>query len=352
MLDKKQILEIREHLEKAQNPVFFFDNDCDGLMSFVILRRFIGRGKGIPIKSFPELDAGYTKRIEEFNSDYIFILDKPMISKGFIEEMKKKNVPIVWIDHHFIEENKEFCGNNGLVSYFNPVFSKEMSSEPVSFISYEIAGSKDNMWLAMVGCIADNFIPPFEKEFALKYPELWKKNSKGAFEILYESEFGKIVSILDFSLKDRISNVVAMINFMIKANSPADILNENEKNFKIIQRYKHINSAYTKLIEKARKIARNSKKIIFFQYGGELSLSANVANELSYRFPGKIVMVAYIKGASANVSIRGNSDVRKITLDAIKTIEHATGGGHEHATGARISVDDLPKFKEFFERSF
>lgn len=32
MLTEKQISEIREHLEKAQNPLFFFDND-DGLCS-------------------------------------------------------------------------------------------------------------------------------------------------------------------------------------------------------------------------------------------------------------------------------------------------------------------------------
>ena len=32
MLTEKQLKEIREHLEKAQNPVFFFDNDADGLI--------------------------------------------------------------------------------------------------------------------------------------------------------------------------------------------------------------------------------------------------------------------------------------------------------------------------------
>ena len=44
MLTKKQINEIREHLEKAQNPLFFFDNDPDGLCSFLLLQRYIGRG--------------------------------------------------------------------------------------------------------------------------------------------------------------------------------------------------------------------------------------------------------------------------------------------------------------------
>ena len=60
MLTLKQITEIREHLEKAQNPLFLFDNDNDGLTSFLILQRFIGRGKGIAIKTFPDLNIFYS----------------------------------------------------------------------------------------------------------------------------------------------------------------------------------------------------------------------------------------------------------------------------------------------------
>jgi len=55
MLNEKQINEIRNHLEKAQNPLFFFDNDNDGLTSFLLLQRYIGRGKGVVIRSFPDL---------------------------------------------------------------------------------------------------------------------------------------------------------------------------------------------------------------------------------------------------------------------------------------------------------
>jgi oligoribonuclease NrnB/cAMP/cGMP phosphodiesterase (DHH superfamily) len=38
--------------------------------------------------------------------------------------------------------------------------------------------------------------------------------------------------------------------------------------------------------------------------------------------------------------------VRKLTLEAIEEIPGATGGGHENATGAKINVSYLPKFKE------
>ncbi|MEK9185033.1 MAG: hypothetical protein AAB866_02620 [Patescibacteria group bacterium] len=46
MLTEKQINEIKEHLEKAQNPVFFYDNDPDGLCSFLLLQRYIDDGVG------------------------------------------------------------------------------------------------------------------------------------------------------------------------------------------------------------------------------------------------------------------------------------------------------------------
>lgn len=57
MLTNEQINEIREHLENARNPVFFFDNDPDGLCSFLLLQRFIGRGRGVAIKTPGSLGA-------------------------------------------------------------------------------------------------------------------------------------------------------------------------------------------------------------------------------------------------------------------------------------------------------
>ena len=88
MYKTNQQEEIKHHLESSQNPLFFFDNDADGLCSFLLLSRYIGRGKGVVIKSFPDLNSNYARKIYELNPDYIFVLDKPVISKEFIEEVK------------------------------------------------------------------------------------------------------------------------------------------------------------------------------------------------------------------------------------------------------------------------
>jgi len=352
MLTKKQIGEVREHLDKAQNPIFFFDNDCDGLIAFILLRRYIEKGKGVAIKSFPELDLGYFRKIHELKADYVFVLDKPQISKGFIEEVKKVNLPIVWIDHHQLNDNEYPPERSDEFDYYNPLLNKPASNEPVSYLCYKITNKKEDMWLAMVGCISDNFFPDFAEEFIEKYPELWRKGKeiKDPSEAYYETNIGRISQILNFALKDRTTNVVSMLNFLFKVKSPQDILKENRSNYKIHLRYRQVNKFYSKMLEKAKKIARKSGRFAYFQYGGELSLSSDIANELAYLFPNKIIMVAYIKGAKANLSIRGKN-IRELTLEAIKGIESATGGGHENATGAKVGVEDLEQFKKNFMKA-
>lgn len=62
-----------------------------------------------------------------------------------------------------------------------------------------------------------------------------------------------------------------------------------------------------------------------------------------------MIVVAYIRGTKANISIRGKG-VKEITLKAIEGLEGATGGGHDDATGCKVELVDLPKFKERIEK--
>jgi single-stranded DNA-specific DHH superfamily exonuclease len=341
MLTEQQINEIKEHLGKAQNPLFFFDNDNDGLTSFLLLRRSLNRGKGVAIKSFPELNVSYYKKVNELNPDYIFILDKPVVSSEFIEKARENNIPVVWIDHHQTDSIPE----KG-VYYYNS-YLNDKTNEPVSYICYKLTNRKEDLWIAMIGCISDYYIPDFYDEFYKKYPDLGKKLPKSAFDLLYSSEIGHIARILDFSLKDTTTNVVKMMKFMIDAKNPIDVLQENYKTKQILKRYEQIDGKYQELMDRARKKVKG--KLIYFQYGGGLSLSSNLANQLQYEFPEKTIVVAYLNGDSANISLRG-VNARELTLESIKDIPGATGGGHERSTGAKMTVDDLPKFKDKIEK--
>lgn len=335
MLTAKQLAEIKELLERSQNPLFFFDNDPDGLASFLLLRRYINKGKGVAVKSFPDLSAAYIRKLYELKPDYVFILDKPMVAQGFLDCAKQFGMPVVWIDHHPIQEVKN-------VYYYNPLLTKPKGNEPVSYWCYKI--TKKDEWIAMLGCLGDWFLPEFTTEFAKNYPDIFEV-SEDPSEVLFSTEFGKLVRMLSFALKDRTSNVVKMQKALVKANSPYEIL-QKEKGFEQMhKRYEEIKRKYDKLLERAkRKANKEKKKLLFFQYGGQISMSSELANELLYLYPSKVVIVAYVKGLKVNVALRGKADIRGLTKEAMEGIK-GTGGGHRNACGASLSLEDLPKFK-------
>lgn len=345
MISEKEIEEIREHLGRAQNPIFYYDNDADGLCSFLLLRRAFGKGKGVAIRSYPELNKTYGKKATELGGDYVFVLDKPIISREFVEEIERVGLPLIWIDHHRVEQgwsSEEFSN----VVLYNSYNEEKGTGEPVSYICYNAAGKKDDLWIALMGCIADHYLPDFAFEFGERYGEFWGKNIIGAFDAYYKTEIGKIAQSLNFGLKDSTSHIVQMQNYLINCKGPEEVFLEvpENKNFRV--KYNDIKKKYDALIEKAER--KVGDRMIWFEYGGELSISSDVSNELSYKYPDRIIVVAYRKGSLVNISMRGKG-IRRTLNKIIKFFENASGGGHEDAVGARLRAEDLEKFKKVLE---
>lgn len=360
MLTSQQIEKIRQKLEQSQNPLFFFDNDVDGLCSFLILNRSIdNRGKGFPVKSFPDLNTSYIRKIEELNPDAIFILDKPLVSEEFLEKVtKEKNLQITWIDHHNIDnqELKEKINENEKVSYYNTY----PSAEPTTYIAQRIFNKQENLWLAMIGCIGDVYLPDFTEEFSENNPEILPKskiknkenNSENkAFNILHSTQLGKIIRMLNFGLMDTTTNVIQMMKFLMKAKNIQDILEENYKTKSFHKRYNELNTFLEKQLQKANTQQETNieTNLIFFTYSGEISMSSEIANNLFFKNPDKTIIVAYKRPEKINLSIRGKNAL-KLTKKALENIDGATGGGHEQACGAMLPPDSLEKFKENVER--
>ncbi len=340
MLTKLQVEKVRKRLEEFSNPLFLFDNDADGLCSFLLLQRYLGRGKGVPIKSFPELSIDYFRRVSELGCDSIVILDKPNVSMEFFEAARQINIPIVWIDHHKTESEIP-----KYVEYYNPVYNKKSVSTPTTVLCYQVSNSKDDLWLMIIGAISDRFMPKEYSKFLKKYPELGIK-TEDPFDIFYKSEIGKAARIIGCGLKDRISNVVVMMKFLMKARGPHDILEETKKNSLMHKRFGDINKRREKLLHKAKDCVEGN--IIFFEYAGDISMSSDLANELNYMYPDKTVVVLYISGARVNVSARGKI-VREILERAIKEIDGVRGGGHEMAVGAQLNFKDIDRFKKIVQ---
>lgn len=336
MLSEKEIFEIREFLQGASSPLFYFDNDQDGCSSYLLLRRFIGKGAGVPVKTSP-LGMDYYRRIEEFNPDVVFILDQPTVSRDFFEKLESDGVMVVWIDHH--ETNLEEIP--AFVHYYNPLYSEVRENIPVTALCYEISGRKEDLWLAVVGCIADRYMPRFYSEFLEKYPDLGI-DSEDPFKVFYNSSIGKISRMIGTGLKDRTTNVVKMIRFLSSVKTPYEVLEEKRDNSTMHKRFNDIDFKFKKLIEKAKSGFDNSN-VLIFRYSGETSMSADIANKLSYLFPDKNIVVAYIKGVRVNLSMRGKG-IKEKAISAIKDLPHATCGGHDDAVGAQLDENQLDEF--------
>ncbi len=346
MLSEKQILELREHLERAQNPIFYYDNDCDGLCSFVLLRRFLGRGKGVSIRRFPDLNKDYARKARELNADYVFVLDKPVLSKEFVESISAMGLPLVWIDHHDLpvqDFEKEFDH----LYVYNPMrnVGTAKSNEPVTYLTYRITGREEDVWIGVMGCIADHYLPDFVSLFERRYPELWG-DVEEAFDAYYRTEIGRIARALNFGLKDSVTHVVQLQNFLILCKGPGEVLSEVPGNYAFRKKYRAIELKSEGFVKKAATSLHDN--IIFFSYSGDLSISSDISNALSYRYQDAYIGVAYINGDIVNISLRGKNV--KLILERILRFVSGSGGGHADAVGSRIRVSDLTRFQELFEQ--
>lgn len=337
MLTTTQIQEIREKLEASQNPLFFYDNDCDGLMSFIIIRRALDRGRGVAIKSFPDLKAQYCKKIDELNPDSIVILDKAELSTEFASHAESLGIPIIWIDHHETNTSPEIIKKT---SYYNSY----PSAEPISYIAQKIFNRPSDIWLSIIGCIGDVYLPDFAEKFSEDNPELLPPNID-AFTALQTSTIGKIARKLNFGLMDTTTAVLNLTKYLIKAKNAYDILEENSYTKQFHKRSGQLEEFLQKQVRKAESEINKNSKLIFFTYSGNTSMSSEISNRLAFNHKDHLIVVAFLRPEKANISVRGKNAL-EITKAATKDILGATGGGHEQATGAMVPITEFETFKK------
>ncbi len=333
MLTEKDYEKIRQELDNCRRPMFFFDDDPDGLCSFLLFYRYVKEGKGVVVKSSPELKPMFLKTVEDYKPDKIFILDKPMVNPDFIEKI---DVPIIWVDHHEIKENTG-------TKYFN---SRDNGfGEPTSCICYRVV--KQDLWIAMCGSVGDWYLPDFKKEFSENYPDLLLNKIKKPEKALYETKLGEIIRIFSFILKGKTSEVMKCVKILTRIKDPYELLEgKTAQAAFIIKRYKKIEENYNKLLDDAIK-SKNKSKILLFTYSNKMSFTGDLSNELLYRFPKKLTIVAREKDGEMKCSLRAskNISVSKIVEKALLNV-NGYGGGHEHACGACIKKEDFSKFVE------
>ncbi len=337
MLTKKHYDEIREELDSCKNPIFFFDDDPDGLCSFLLLYRYLKEGHGFVVKTHPTLDASFANKIKEYHADKAFVLDVANLEQDFIDASK---VPVVWIDHHGPYQRSN-------VKYFNPRLIKSDSNVPTTYMCYQVA--KQDLWIAALGCIADYYLPDFIDEFKEKYPELMNKHGKiSVGDLYFDSELGTLIKVFSFCLKGKTSDVTANMKVLTRISSPSEILNQETSQGKyIFRRFEKINAQYNELLKSAMKQSVGSKIVAFTYSDDKMSFTGDLANELLFRFPGKIILVGRKKEDDVRMSIRSTRIQVRPILEKILVGLDGYGGGHELACGANVKEKD---FKEFVRR--
>ncbi|MBU0758235.1 MAG: DHH family phosphoesterase [Nanoarchaeota archaeon] len=322
--------EIKKEADTSSYPLIFFDDDADGLSSFLMLYKYIGDGTGVIIKTTPIIDDKFIKKAKETDCDKIFILDIAEVKQEFIESVSTK---IVWVDHH---QPQAMHG----ITYFNPS-NYIKNSRPASYMMYK--SLKNSIWLAAAGCIGDWYIPDFIKEFAKEYPDLWDENIKEPDAALFSTKIGLLAKVFNFMLKGTTKDAMVCVKIMTRIKSPYEILDQTTAQGKFIwKKFMKINTIYERLISEASEA--DGKILTYIYQGHNMSLTSDLSNELLYRNPDKVIIVGRERNGELKLSFRAK-DVNILKL-AQNAMEGTTGfcGGHNQACGGMVKRADFESF--------
>lgn len=337
MLPFNDIAVIRKALDSSQNPLFFFHDDPDGLASFLILYRYVRRGRGFPVKAKPVITSAFAHKVVETVADRVFVLDIAEVDQNFIDSV---SVPIFWIDHHIPL-------NRSNVVYVNPRVSLK-ENIPTPALCYEFVNR--DLWIAIVGCISEWYIPPFIDLAKKQFPDLFG-SAKTIEELLFHSPIGILSQVFSFNLKGESKDVYSSIRIFTRIEHPDEILKQTTSQGKFLwRRYLEVKQRYDVMRERALRTPVTGKLLVFTYSSDNWSLTKDLANELIALNPDKLVVLGREKSGEMRCSIRSGKNIflPDILAVALKGL-NATGGGHEHACGAAVPVAEFPLFLERLE---
>jgi len=335
-LTEEQIQELKRIFDSCARPVVLFDDDPDGLASFLLIYKHIKEGRGMPVKNAPDMGPEMSQKINDYSPDIVIIVDVPFVNQDFIDKIKAK---IVWIDHHPVIKRKG-------VEYYNPRMNDPDDNRPTSYWIYKVL--KKNLWIAMIGIIGDWFLPDQEDldSFVKEHPDLLSPSIRKPEVALHDSRLGELIRIISFNLKGKTSDVIKSVKVFTRIKDPYEILDQKTSGGKFIyKKYNRLKETYDELI-KGVKVDPGDKMIVYTYTSPDYSFTKEMSNELIYKHPDKVILVAWEYNGEYKCSFRSTN----INLPPIikKAQEGTTGygGGHEHAAGACVKTSDFKQFVE------
>ncbi len=341
MLTEKQMQEIRDEIDDCERPLFFFHDDADGVCSFLQFYSHAQKGKGIVVKSTPKVDEKNINAVKNYEPDKIFILDLAMVTQDFVDATNQK---IIWIDHH----DRQDIGENAIkgVKYYNPKQNGPELNTCIAKISYDIF--KEHLWLGAIGTVGDWQLPDdMKKEINDNLADLFDKDVDTPEKALFTTKIGELAKVINFCMKGSIKDVHKTFKVLTRINSPYELLNEESEQAKyVMKRYRKFSDSYDRLLEEGEKCFDENDGLLVFTYPGhEVSLSGELSNELLFRHPEKIIIVARHHDEKMKTSFRSAKELKvKYLLEKAIVGINGRFGGHEYACGGMIEDTDWEVF--------
>lgn len=361
-LSLKQLESFRHNLASSFSPYYLFDDDPDGLVSFLLCNK-LNNGFWSCVKDSPIVSKKYALKALSKNADKVVILDKPGLDTDFLKALK---LNVVWLDHH---PPQIFEFSNPLLKYYNPRISNLKDGRPTSFWVFKALSKafkrnkKDYRWLALIGCLGDYYWPRFGvrvlKQNIGLFQNLGLKSSKKSFrldvskeisskfidQILYNSRFGELIKLFSYSLKPYSRLMRKIVRELSTIDTLEELLDESLvkhgwKNYHMLDR------VYNNLLQKQAIFKKN---LMLLVYSSKYSMTGMLSNELSFRHSNRLVIVCRQTKSKYICSLRSrNLRVDNLLSKSLVNIK-GFGGGHEYACGATIHINDFERFLKNLE---
>ncbi len=341
-----------QRIINSPSALIFFDDDPDGLSSFLIIYKLIRDVHPILVKGSSVNCKHYSKYKDSMFKE-VFVLDKPMIDPEFFRCVSQ---PIIWIDHHSI------ANVNNNIYYFNPrMFDKEFYLPTSMCIFHALRSIKQDSfleeycWIALIGAIGDYY---FDEELVKKFFKKYfprQEIPRDIKEALYgENALSYLVKVFSFILKGKRRRVKKNIELLMTIENPLELIDgSNPAARRIIKHYEEINKVFLQKLKYIKSLGRKNEEIVLYiDENDEYGLASILSNYVAFLFPEKLVVIGRKTKNSINLSLRHQGiDVEKLLKISINGLK-AVGGGHKHACGASIPLGEFEIFKERIVKNY
>ncbi len=318
-------------------PIILFDDDPDGIISYVLFRRKALFAQPRLVRGTPILEKRLVQRIPS-DVDLTIILDKPGVEEDLARLLPE---PVVWIDHHP-------PATQTLGVYVNPTHA--MGLHATTSLLVHMLFPDTPAWLALVGSIADHAYPErLVERMKQDYPFLFEGWDGTLVSLKFDTPLARIIRLVSFSVKGDVRNAYAMLRALVSVQRPEDILVARSGMMgEVWEKYERMEKAYLEQLRDAYAHARDLGRVLAYTYTREgMSFTVDLANELAAR-TGKIIIVGRPYNGQVLFSIRSSREPIVSAVQQAALLAGGTGGGHTHACGARIPEDQA----EFFIQTF